>query len=195
MINGGVSIGLLILSPLFILWQALGLMYLGSYLYRIGFFTHGFSRSVLVKISILAVVSTLLCIAPQIFIQELDSEVIPAFSSISAIFVALIYAHIVVKLCQSKRRIMSVLANTGKVAFSLYILQSIVMGVLLRWLIPDFSLEASHLDYLLLVLGFTVIQIVLAQLYLRIFSQGPLELLWRSLYNRSINKRLQSQFS
>ncbi|AEP28991.1 DUF418 domain-containing protein [Brumicola nitratireducens] len=195
MINAGFSIGLLILSPLFNLWQALGLMYLGSYLYRSGFFIQGFSRSVLVKISILAVVSTLLCIAPQIFIKDIDSEVIPAFSSISAIFVALVYAHIVVKLCQSKSRIMSVLANTGKVAFSLYILQSIAMGILLRWLIPEFSLEATHLDYLLIVIAFTVIQIVIGQLYLYKFKQGPLELLWRSLYNRSIHKALRDHIA
>lgn len=41
MIHASFSIGMLILSPLFILWQALGLMYLGSYLYRVGFFTQG----------------------------------------------------------------------------------------------------------------------------------------------------------
>jgi uncharacterized protein len=195
MINAGYSIGFLILSPLFILWQALGLMYLGSYLYRTGFFTQGFSQSALIKISVLAVVSTLLCIAPQILIKDIDLEVISAFSSISAIFVALVYAHIVVKLCQSTSRVMNVLATTGKVALSLYILQSIVMGVLLRWLMPEFSLEATHLDYLLIVIAFTVIQIVIAQLYLYKFKQGPLELLWRSLYTRSIDMKLQDQIA
>jgi uncharacterized protein len=168
-------------------------MYLGSYLYRIGFFTQGFSPSTFTKISMLAVFSTLLCIAPQILINNISPEVIPLLSSLSAIFVALVYAHIVIKLCQSKSPIINLLAATGKVAFSLYILQSIVMGILLRWLIPEFSLTATHLDYLLIVLAFTVIQIVIANLYLRKYEQGPLELLWRKLYNKTIDKTLQAQ--
>jgi uncharacterized protein len=193
MLNAGFSIGLLFLSPLFILWQTLGLMYLGSYLYRINFFTLGFSSSTFIKMFVLAVVSTLLCIAPQVFIKNISSDVIPLFSSFSAVFVALVYAHIVVKLCQSKSAIMNILAATGKVAFSLYILQSIVMGILLRWVIPEFSLTATHIDYLLLTLAYTVIQIAIANLYLSKYEQGPLELLWRTLYNRSIDKKLQAQ--
>jgi len=193
MLHAGFSLGALMMSPLFILWQVLGLMYLGSYLYRIGFFTQGFSPSTFTKISMLAVFSTLLCIAPQILINNISPEVIPLLSSLSAIFVALVYAHIVIKLCQSKSPIINLLAATGKVAFSLYILQSIVMGILLRWLIPEFSLTATHLDYLLIVLAFTVIQIVIANLYLRKYEQGPLELLWRKLYNKTIDKTLQAQ--
>lgn len=193
MIHAGFSIVFLILSPLFILWQALGLMYLGSYLYRTGFFTQGFSPSTFLKIFVLAVVSTVLCIAPQILIKDISPEVIPVFSSLSAIFVALVYAHIVVKLCQSKNTFMSILANTGKVAFSLYILQSMVMGVLLRWLIPEFNLTATHLDYFFIVVAYTVIQIIMANLYLRIYAQGPLEWFWRTLYNKSIEKKLKAK--
>jgi uncharacterized protein len=191
MIHGGFSIGLLIMSPLFILWQALGLMYLGSYLYRIDFFTKGFSSATLLKVSALALFSTLLCIAPQILIKDMSQEVIPLLSSISAIFVALLYAHIVVKLCASKNVLMNILAATGKVAFSLYILQSIVMGILLRWLLAEFSLTATHLDFLSIALAYTVIQIVIANLYLRKYQHGPLELLWRKLYNRSSQAKPQ----
>lgn len=86
----------------------------------------------------------------------------------------------------------NLLAATGKVAFSLYILQSMVMGVLLRCLIPEFSLTASHLDYVFIALAYTIIQIVIANLYLRKFEQGPMEQLWRTLYNRSIDKTLQA---
>jgi uncharacterized protein len=194
-IHASFSIGILILSPLFLLWQALGLMYLGSYLYRISFFTQGFSRSTFIRISILAFVSTVLCIAPQVLINDIIPEVIPLLSSLSAVFVALVYAHLVVKLCQSKNALINVLATTGKVAFSLYILQSIAMGILLRWLIPEFNLSATHLDYLLIVLASTLIQIIIATLYLRKYEQGPLERLWRTLYTRSIEKRLKAQLA
>jgi uncharacterized protein len=67
------------------------------------------------------------------------------------------------------------------------------MGILLRWVIPEFSLTATHIDYLLLTLAYTVIQIAIANLYLSKYEQGPLELLWRTLYNRSIDKKLQAQ--
>jgi uncharacterized protein len=191
MVHAGISIGLLLASFLFILWQALGLMYLGSYLYRTHFFTQGFSPSTFKKIAVLAFVSTLLCIAPQIIMEGIDPEVIPLLSSISAIFVALVYAHVAVKLCASKNIIMNILATTGKVAFSLYILQSIVMGVLLRWLLPEFSLSATQFDYLSIVLAFTIIQIIIASLYLDKFDQGPLESLWRRMYCNSIEKKLK----
>jgi len=192
-IHAGFSLGIVIASPLFILWQTLGLMYLGCYLYRAGFFTQGFSQPTLIKVASLALISTALCVAPQILMDNIASEIIPLLSSLSAVFMALVYAHVVVKLCQSKSTVMNALAATGKVAFSLYIMQSIFMGFLLRWIMPEFSITASHVDYLLLVLIYAVIQILMATFYLRKYEQGPLELLWRKLYNRGFKKKRQAQ--
>lgn len=192
LINAGFSIGLLILSPLFILWQALGLMYLGVYLYRTDFFTQGFSSSTFNKVLACAVVSTILCVSPQLLMDDLSGEAIPLYSSLSAIFVGLIYAHFIVKLCQSTGAISKALANTGRMAFSLYLLQSVVMAILLRWLMPSFSLTATQFDYFVIASIYTVIQIVIANLYLMKFEQGPLEILWRKLYNRSIDKKLKA---
>ncbi|GAB55763.1 hypothetical protein GPUN_1646 [Glaciecola punicea ACAM 611] len=189
MIHAGFSLGIVISSPLFILWQTLGLMYLGCYLYRVGFFTQGFSQPAFIKVASLALISTALCIAPQILMDNIASEIIPLISSLSAVFMALVYAHVVVKLCQTKSTAVNALAAIGKVAFSLYIMQSIFMGLLLRWIMPEFSITASHVDYLLLVLVYAVIQILMATLYLRKYEQGPLELLWRRLYNKGFKKK------
>jgi uncharacterized protein len=189
MIHAGFSLGIVIASPLFILWQTLGLMYLGCYLYRVGFFTQGFSQPAFIKVASLALISTALCIAPQILMDNIASEIIPLISSLSAVFMALVYAHVVVKLCQTKSTAVNALAAIGKVAFSLYIMQSIFMGLLLRWIMPEFSITASHVDYLLLVLVYAVIQILMATLYLRKYEQGPLELLWRRLYNKGFKKK------
>ncbi|OFA31005.1 hypothetical protein BAE46_09515 [Glaciecola punicea] len=189
MIHAGFSLGIVIASPLFILWQTLGLMYLGCYLYRVGFFTQGFSQPAFIKVASLALISTALCIAPQILMDNIASEIIPLISSLSAVFMALVYAHVVVKLCQTKSTAVNALAAIGKVAFSLYIMQSIFMGLLLRWIMPEFSITASHVDYLLLVLVYAVIQILMATLYLRKYEQGPLELLWRMLYNKGFKKK------
>lgn len=193
MVHASFSIGLLFISPLCIFWQALGLMFLGVYLYRTDFFTQGFSSATLIKIVFCSIASTLLLITPQLLMDDLSAEVIPMLSSISAIFVGLLYAHVIVKLCQSSGGLIKILANTGKMAFSLYILQSIVMGILLRWLMPNISLTASHVDYFLIALSFTLIQIVMANIYLRHYEQGPLEKLWRKLYSRSVDKKLKMQ--
>jgi uncharacterized protein len=192
MLQAGFSLGLLIISPIFILWQVLGLMYLGSYLYRINFFRVGFSQATFAKITSLAIGTTLLCVLPQLLIDNVGLEVIPLLSSISAVFVALVYAHIIVKMCHSPGRLLNYLIAPGKVAFSLYILQSITMGLLLRWIMPSFTLEATMLDYFLIVCVYTIIQIVLANLYLQQFKQGPLEWLWRRAYLGSVERKLKA---
>jgi uncharacterized protein len=188
LLNAGFSIGMLIISPIFILWQVIGLMYLGVYLYRSGFFENGFEQSVFVKVLILAVVLTIICVSPQVFVDNVGIEVIPLLSSVSAVFVALVYAHIIVRLCKAPGPIMRALVAPGRMAFSLYILQSICMGIILRWLFPDFALSATMLDYFIICLVFTLVQIIVANLYLRKFDQGPLEILWRKAYQNSVDK-------
>ena len=183
MTHAGFALLMLLVSPIFVFWQVLGLMYLGAYLYKTQFFTYGFSQAVFNKIMLWGVVSTLFCVVPQILDPSISTEVIPLLSSISAIFVALIYAHIVVKLCHSPSILLRWLAVSGKLAFTLYILQSIAMGLLLRWGYPAFIVNATQLDYLLIFVCFTVIQIAIANLYLHFFKQGPLEALWRKAYN------------
>jgi uncharacterized protein len=66
------------------------------------------------------------------------------------------------------------------------------MGLLLRWIMPSFTLEATMLDYFLIVCVYTIIQIVLANLYLQQFKQGPLEWLWRRAYLGSVERKLKA---
>ncbi|WP_366509075.1 DUF418 domain-containing protein [uncultured Paraglaciecola sp.] len=44
-----------------------------------------------------------------------------------------------------------------------------------------------------MVLAFIIVQIISANLYLRVYKQGPLEWLWRTLYNKSIEKKLEAK--
>jgi uncharacterized protein len=189
MIQGSFSLVLLIVAPLTILWQTLGLMYLGVYLYRTDFFINGFDYSTLKKVIVAAFVITGLCLLPQLFLKDFPLDGIPIVSSISAIFVALIYAHIVVKLCREPGVIMSLFIAPGKMAFTLYIMQSIVMAILLRWIMPEFNDTATLFDYFLIALIYTPIQVIAANLYVSKFKQGPLEALWRKLYLKSAHKK------
>ncbi|MDT0595486.1 DUF418 domain-containing protein [Glaciecola petra] len=188
LMQAGFAVLLLLLSPLFILWQALGLMYLGIYLYRDGFFENGFAANTFNKLLIVAVLSTSICAILEWSFPLILSEAMPAFSSVSAIFVALVYAHIAIKICQKnkpKSMFVKVFSAPGKVAFSLYIFQSILMGLLLRWVVPEFYKVMTQFDFFVLVILMTILQIMLAKLYLNHYKQGPLEKLWRFCYASS----------
>ena len=188
-IQAGFALMLIVIAPFSILWQTLGLMYLGVYLYRTEFFSNGFNSSTLKKTIAAAVVSTLLCVAPQMFLKDFPIDAIPLLSSISAIFVALLYAHIVVRLCREPKALISMFIAPGKIAFSLYIMQSIVMAILLRWVMPEFNDTATLFDYFLIVLIYTPIQVIAANMYMSKFEHGPLEAMWRKSYLKSAHKK------
>ena len=64
---------------------------------------------------------------------------------LSAIPMALIYIHIMVKICQNNPRL-TPLQNVGKLAFSLYILQSIVGVLVFRHFAPQLLLSLDRWD-------------------------------------------------
>jgi len=68
----------------------------------------------------------------------------------------------------------------------------VVMATVLRGIVPNFGLTATHIDYFLIALSFTVIQILIAHYYLFKYEQGPLEKLWRKLYSRTVDKKLRA---
>ncbi len=185
--QGGFAFVLVILSPLFIYWQVAGLMLLGAFLYRIGFFNRGFTTKQLQGVFIAAlffISIDILCIT----MSNISSEMNSMLSSVSATFVALLYAHAVIRLVKNKSRFITLFSAPGKIAFSLYIFQSVSMALLLRLWNQDFHLTAHRIDYVMIALAFTFVQMALSHLYLRYFSQGPLEYIWRKAYQSSLNK-------
>lgn len=191
LIQGGIAFALVLLSPFFIYWQVAGLMLLGAFLYRVGFFNHGFTPKKLLQV----VIATLIFITIDMFcitLFSISEEMTSVLSSVSAIFVALLYAHAVIKLIKNKFRFIRIFSAPGKIAFSLYIFQSVSMLFLLRVWNQDFHLTAHRIDYVMIALAFTFIQIGLAHLYLRYFRQGPLEYIWRQAYQGSLRKNEKS---
>lgn len=73
------------------------------------------------------------------------------------------------------------LANVGRLAFTNYIMQSVI-GCIIFYK-PGFALfnELSRAQLWLVVLAVWATQLTLSALYLRAFAMGPLEWLWRSL--------------
>ncbi len=189
--QAGITFGILLLSPLFIYWQVAGLMLLGAFLYRVGFFSRGFTDKQFNGVLAVAVIFISLDVL-FITLFSISSEMNSVLSSVPAIFVALLYAHAVIRLIKNKSRFITIFSAPGKIAFSLYILQSVTMALLLRVWNQDFHLTAHRIDYVMIALAFTLIQIVLSHLYLHYFSQGPLEYIWRKVYLNSIYKNKRS---
>ncbi len=190
-IQGAVALIIVLSSPLWIFWQVAGLMMLGAFLLRVGFFVKGFDQKNLHLIAIGGIVFTALDITLRAYLPHQTAELGALVASISAIFVALLYAHAIVKIVAHRNSFVALFAAPGKLAFSLYISQSIVMAILLRWIFNDFHLTATRLDYVLIALSFSVIQLLISHLYLMVFKQGPLEYLWRKAYTRSQIKKQQ----
>ncbi|WP_104398507.1 DUF418 domain-containing protein [Vibrio penaeicida] len=189
LIQGGVALVIVLTSPLWIFWQVAGLMMLGAFLFRVGFFFKGFDKKTFRLVALGGIFFTALDLALRIYLPNQTAELGAIVASVSAIFVALIYAHAIVKLVANRNTVLQVFAAPGKLAFSLYISQSIVMAILLRWTFTEFHLTATRLDYILIALAYTVVQIVVAHLYLKVFKQGPLEYIWRKAYTRSQVKK------
>ena len=183
----------IIVAPFTMLWQSMGLMMFGAYLYRNGFFNKGFSSAAFIKIAAIAIVTSIATTLPLIMIEQVTADLIPLLSSVAAIFCALVYAHLFVKVKNTAAWWYQSLVNCGKVAFTLYLTQSIAMAVLFRIVIPaylpDFAFTVTLLDLLIITLAFTAIQIVLANAMAKHLRQGPFEALWRKLYLHSFYKK------
>ncbi|MFD2176555.1 DUF418 domain-containing protein [Veronia pacifica] len=190
--QGGFALIFILLSPFFLFWQVAGLMFLGAYLYRIGFFQQGLSRRQFITILAVGVTTTIFTVLARRSGLLTTGSSLNLTSSVSAVFIALIYADLVVKALKKNSRFLTLFASPGKIAFTLYISQSIIMAVLLRWVFPEFHLTASRLDYVSIAASFTVVQVLFAHIYLQYFNQGPLEALWRKAYLNSVMKKQQA---
>ena len=178
---------ILFFSVFGLLWEVIGLMLLGAYLYKTRFFKTGFNSINFKRVLFLALFLILIDLFLRFNNFNVDNEIYSIFSTIPAIFVVLIYAHIVIKLVNKRNKILNLFKAPGKLAFSLYIFQSIFMAIFLRWIFPEFYKTATMLDYFLIAIAFSIFQVFISHLYLKYFNQGPLEYLWRKAYLK--NKR------
>jgi len=173
--------------PFTLMWFTAGLMLLGMALYQQGIFEQGFDRNTLLKLAL----ATLVLSSMDTLLGLTENPILVMFSDIlvmlSAIPMALIYIHIMVYICQNRSTVLKPLQNVGKLAFSLYILQSIVGVFIFRHFAPELLLTLNRGGYMAIALGYSLLQLLLASVYLCYFKQGPLEKLWRHLAFKSIS--------
>ncbi|PTA50919.1 DUF418 domain-containing protein [Shewanella morhuae] len=167
--------------PFTLMWLTAGLMLLGMALYQQGTFEQGFSKTTLIQLVIASVSLSLIAILLGLTQRPILVALSDTLAMLSAIPMAQIYIHIIVKICKNSPKILTSLQNVGKLAFSLYILQSIVGVLVFRHLAPELLLQLDRWQYMVMAIVYSIVQLLLASLYLRYFKQGPLEKFWRYL--------------
>lgn len=175
---------MILVIPLTLMWFIAGLMLIGMALYKREVFSKGLDANTL-KQSLfwaltLSLVDSVLSFSGNTLLVALSDVVL----LLSALACALVYIHIICLLCQNSSQRLTALQNVGKLAFSLYILQSIVGIILLRYLAPEWQQQLDRTGYMSIAVFYTIVQLLLAHWYLRYFKQGPLEKLWRYLVLR-----------
>ena len=105
------------------------------------------------------------------------------FNYWGSLFVALGWVGLVMLVCKSgvAPRLTGVLAATGRMAFTNYLLQTVICTTIFYG--HGFGLfgKVERLEQILIVLAVWVVLLVLSPVWLRYFRFGPAEWLWRCL--------------
>jgi len=83
-------------------------------------------------------------------------------------------------LTNTGKKILSVLAPVGKMAFSNYIMQSLIGNFVFLGAGLGFMMKIGPVYYTLFGICIFIMQVILSTIWLRYFNFGPLEWLWRS---------------
>jgi uncharacterized protein len=171
-------------------WKAMGNMLLGMALIKWGVMTGERPRSSYVRMAVAGFIVGLPIVAFGIwrnFAANWDVRYSMFFGSQfnywGAIVVDLgwIGAIMLATTSKSLAWLTTALAALGRMAFSNYIMQTLICSVLFYG--NGFGLfgAVSRVEQILIVAAIWTVQIVTSQLWLRHFNYGPLEWLWRSL--------------
>jgi uncharacterized protein len=78
------------------------------------------------------------------------------------------------------KKILSVMAPVGKMAFSNYIMHSLIGNFVFLGAGLGYMRQVGPVNYTLFGVGVFIIQIILSTIWLKYFNYGPVEWLWRS---------------
>ncbi|WP_244859175.1 DUF418 domain-containing protein [Shewanella dokdonensis] len=160
----------LLVFPMTYLWILSGLMLLGIYLLRQGWFNGPVSRvGYLFWGSLLL---SLLAYSCSYGHSQLLQNLALVIVVIAAIPMALWFLQLIVRYCGNQPQRLKSLQAVGRVALTLYILQSVVGVSLFRHIAPELLLTMDFMDYLLLAVIWSAIQLALARCYLHFLSKA-----------------------
>jgi uncharacterized protein len=166
-------------------WLTAGLILFGAALYRQQWFSHGFSaKSTLALLLAGLMLSVLTLYLDKAADYQYELSSLLPWEQIAALLMALAYASLLIRLSRL-HSIRQWLAPCGRMAFTLYLCQSLLMVALLRIAKPDWFASLDRLSLLTIALVVIALQLLLCRWYLRHFTQGPFEWLWRRLSGKA----------
>lgn len=168
-------LAMLILTPFLTLWYTLALMRIGLGAWQQGWFHKGLPQSVVILVAIAAFMLSALTLIFKFSNKATLIGISEAINWLAAVAFSGLYAHVLIKLSQKQTFISDCLGATGKIALTLYLLQSVIGVLLFRVFFPSWSLEFDMVHYSFLSLIVAILCIVFSTVYLRMFRQGPME--------------------
>ena len=179
------------------IWDIASLMFLGMALFRIGFFNSKFSSSKYLIIALIGMAIGFFLAWVRVhhngfrmedYSKFIDKHFLPhnIYFPIERIALAIGYASLVMWLLQMRWLpwLWKGLAYAGRMAFTNYILQTIICTLFFYGYGFGFFGRLNQWELYLMVVEVALVQIVFSVFWLRYYSMGPLEWLWRCLVYR-----------
>jgi len=181
---------ILMVIPVFLLWDALAMMMIGMALYRMGILQGERSPAFYLKLMLGGFGLGLAINAFEVY-QAINSdfEIFSVFAQMQGTYhfgrlgMALGYIGLWGLICQrgTLQFFREALASVGRLALTNYLMQSLICLILFTG--AGFALvgELSRSELYPLVLSIQLFQLVFSTVWLRYFVMGPIEWLWRGL--------------
>ncbi|MDW7548572.1 MULTISPECIES: DUF418 domain-containing protein [Pseudoalteromonas] len=178
--NGLYFIIVSLLIPVITLWYTAGLMLLGMLLFKDGLFELN-TREPTEKINLYAVLAIVLSFVGFVVERKVGIAFFEGIDWLLAIPVALFYIVVIKSVMRASRYKLYTMQVVGRLALTLYISQSIIFVSYFHFIQPEAISKWDRVDYFAAFVVATILQLVIANLYFKVFKQGPLEKLLKWL--------------
>ncbi len=179
------------------IWDISSLMFLGMALFSFGFFSNRLSTGTYLTLAIAGIAAGLLLGWLRFdlqhtklldYVKYLNKKAIPPnlFYPLERFFMALGYASLVMLLIRIKLLywLWHALAATGRLAFTNYLLQSIICTLFFYGYGFGYFGRLSQAELYFFVAEIWLVQMLFSVFWLRYYQHGPVEWLWRYLITR-----------
>ncbi|GGF05430.1 DUF418 domain-containing protein [Kangiella profundi] len=173
----------------FTLWRTSGLMMVGMGLVKVGFFSGQRNHKAIMWACLLVGLPLSLITAWLYTETGFSYQFFNSYLSISfyigALVLAMAYVCLFIVWAQSSfaQGLQSLMSKVGRMAFTLYIMQSVICGFIFYGYGLDMYGKVSRSELVLLTLAIWAIQIMFVKMWFQYFEQGPLETVWRKGYS------------
>lgn len=188
------------------IWDFGGMILLGMFFYKAGFFNSRFSRSTYLFLGLICIAAGLLLgwyrlhyqrLAVQDYLKYINRYSLPYnfFFPVERALMVTGYAGIVVLLLSVGflRRIWKAFACVGQMALTNYLLQTIICTLFFYGYGMGYFARLTQFQLYMFAADIIVVQIVFSVIWLRYFNYGPAEWLLRRLsYGKSLPRTLHN---